>query len=58
MEPLSPLDIESKLRQLVNQLGRARAMLREARDGEVEARHACDQARRGALLSEKSPKVT
>jgi predicted nucleotidyltransferase len=42
----------------VNQLGRAQATLREARDAEVEARHAWDRARRRALLSEKSPMVT
>ncbi|MGH3304126.1 MAG: hypothetical protein ACRDOK_21090 [Streptosporangiaceae bacterium] len=58
MEPLSPLDIEAKLRSLVNQLGRAQAALREARDAEVDARHAYESARRRALLSDKSPKVT
>jgi hypothetical protein len=32
--------------------------LREARDVEVDARHAYERARRRALLSDKSPKVT
>ena len=57
-EPLNPVAIESKLRQLVNELGRAQADLRETRDAEVDARHAYERARRRALLSEKSPKVT
>jgi len=58
LEPLSPVDIETKLRQLVTQLAQAQAALRQARDLEVDARHAYDRARRRALLSEKSPKVT
>jgi len=57
-EPLTPLDIEAKLRQLVNDLTRAQAALRQARDAEVDARHEYDRARRRALLSDKSPKVT
>lgn len=57
-EPLTPLSVEAKLRQLVNDLTRAQIVLREARDAEVDARHECDRARRRALLSEKSPKVT
>jgi hypothetical protein len=58
VEALTPLDVERKLRQLVNDLARAQAELREARDAEVDARHEYDRARRRALLSEKSPKVT
>jgi hypothetical protein len=50
-EPLTPLSVEQKLRQLVNDLARAQAVLREARDQEVDARHEYDQARRKALLS-------
>jgi hypothetical protein len=57
-EPLTPLSVEAKLRQLVNDLTRAQGVLREARDGEVDARHEYDRAKRKALLSEKSPKVT
>jgi hypothetical protein len=57
-EPFTPLSIEAKLRQLVNDLARAQIVLREARDAEVDARHEYDRARRRALLSDKSPKVT
>ena len=57
-DALTPLDIERRLRQLVTDLSRAQIVLREARDGEVDARHEYDRARRRALLSEKSPKVT
>jgi hypothetical protein len=57
-EPLTPVAIEAKLRQLVNDLGRAQADLRQARDAKVDARHGYDRARRRALLLEKSPKVT
>jgi hypothetical protein len=57
-EALTPLDIEAKLRQLVNDLTRAQAALRQARDLEVDARHEHERARRRALLSDKSPKVT
>jgi hypothetical protein len=57
-EPLTPLAIESKLRQLVTELTRAQSSLALARDLEVDAKHAWERARRRALLSEKSPKVT
>ena len=57
-EPLTPVAVEAKLRALVNDLARAQASLRQARDLEVDARHEHDRARRRALLSEKSPKVT
>lgn len=55
---LTPLDIERKLRNLVTDLSRAQGALRQARDLEVDARHEYERARRRALLSEKSPKVT
>lgn len=58
MGELTPVDIEAKLRHLVNDLARAQKALREARDAEVDAWHAHDSAKRRALLSEKSPKVT
>jgi hypothetical protein len=58
MEALTPLAVEAKLCQLVNDLARAQVVLREARDAEVDARHEYDRARRRALLSDKSPKVT
>jgi hypothetical protein len=57
-ESLTPVDVERRLRQLVNDLARAQQALRQARDLEVDARHEFDRARRRALLSEKSPKVT
>lgn len=57
-EPLTPLEVEAKLRSLVNDLARAQATLRDARDSEVDARHEYERARRRALLSDKSPKVT
>ena len=57
-EPLTPLAVEAKLRQLVTELSRAQSALRQARDLEVDARHEYDRAKRRALLSEKSPKVT
>jgi hypothetical protein len=57
-EPLTPLAVEAKLRQLVGDLSLAQAALREARDAEVDTRHEYDRARRRALLSEKSPEVT
>lgn len=57
-EALTPLDIERRLRWLVTELTRAQTSLAQARDLEVDARHAYERARRRALLSEKSPKVT
>jgi hypothetical protein len=58
MEPLTPVAVESKLRALVTDLSRAQAALAQARDLEVDARHDYDRAKRRALLSDKSPKVT
>ncbi len=57
-EPLTPLSVEAKLRSLVTDLSRAQHALRQARDGEVDARHEYDRAKRRALMSEKAPKVT
>lgn len=57
-EPLTPLSVEAKLRHLVTELSHAQIALRQARDLEVDTRHEYDRARRRALLSEKSPKVT
>ena len=57
-EPLTPLAVEAKLRHLVTELSQAQIALRQARDLEVDRRHEYDRARRRALLSEKSPKVT
>jgi len=58
LEPLTPLAVETRLRRLVTELTTAQAVLRTARDAEVDARHEYDAARRRALLSDKSPKVT
>ena len=55
MEALTPVQIERKLRQLVNDLGRTQVVLAEARDAEVDARHEFDRARRRALLSGECP---
>ena len=41
---LTPLDIERGLRHLVTDLSRAQAALGQARDIEVDARHAYDRA--------------
>ncbi|HLI36780.1 MAG TPA: hypothetical protein VKV80_05490 [Streptosporangiaceae bacterium] len=57
-EPLTPVAIEARLRQLITDLTRAQSALAQARDLEIEAKHAWERARRRALLSEKSPKVT
>lgn len=57
-EPLSPVAIERKLRELVNDLTRAQLALSSARDAEVEAKHAYEAAHRRAILSPECPKVT
>lgn len=56
-EPLTPLDVERRLRQLVSDLTRAQQALAQARDMEVDARHEYDRTRRRALLSGQAPKV-
>lgn len=45
------------MRKLVNDLGKATLVLREARDHEVDAKHAWAAARRRAMLSRECPKV-
>jgi hypothetical protein len=55
---LTPVEVESKLRGLVNDLGRARVALAQARNLEVDAKHEWERARRRMILSDKSPKVT
>lgn len=57
-DALTPVEVESKLRELVNDLGRARVTLAQARNLEVRAKHEWERARRRAILSDKSPKVT
>lgn len=56
-DPLTPVSVESKLRQLVNDLGRARVSLAQARDLEVTAKHEWDRERRRAMLSADRPRV-
>lgn len=56
-EPLTPVDIERRLRGLLNDLTRAQAALAQARDLEVDAKHDLGRARRRALLSGQCPKV-
>ncbi len=57
MEPLTPVQIERKLRQLVNEMTKAQSALRETRDVEVVAKHAYERAYRAAMLSSDRPKV-
>lgn len=56
-QPLSPVDIEQKLRALVNNLAAAYKELAEARDGEVHAKHAYESKHRAALLDPDRPRV-
>lgn len=56
-EALTPVEVERKLRRLVNDLARAQVALREARDKEVAARHAFESAQRREILSGDCPKV-
>ena len=58
MDDLTPAQIESKLRRLVNDLAAAQMALRLARDEEVAAKHLYESAHRRALLSADCPKVT
>jgi hypothetical protein len=55
---LTPVQVEAKLRQLVNDLGRARIALRQARDIELDKKTAWERARRRLLLSADCPKMS
>jgi len=57
-DALTPVEVEAWLRRLLNDLGLARVALSEARNREVDAKHEYERARRKAILSDKSPKVT
>jgi hypothetical protein len=57
-EPLTPVQVEQRLRQMVNDLARATRDLGAARDAEVAAKHRYEDAHRRALLSDDCPKVT
>jgi hypothetical protein len=56
-EPLSPVQVESKIRSLVTEITRAQRALAEARDLEVDAEHDYKSAERRAILSEDCPKI-
>ena len=56
-ETLSPVQVEAKLRALVNDLAAAQKALARARDAEVDAKHEYEKAKRRHLLSGEAPKV-
>lgn len=56
-DPLTPVQVESKLRSLVTDLALAQRSLAKARDDEVDAKHEYERARRRALLGGDAPKV-
>lgn len=56
-EPLSPVDVEKKLRSLVNALTKAQEDLAGARDEEVARKHELNAHRRKWMLSDERPKV-
>lgn len=53
----TPVGVESRLRHLVTDLTKAQLALAEARDAEVDAKHAHQAARRRAIFSPSCPKV-
>ena len=57
-EPLSPVDIERRLRWLVTALTDAQKDLANARDMEVDRKHELNAERRRWLLAPERPKVT
>lgn len=57
-ESLTPVEVERQIRWVQNQMTRAQAALREARDSEIAAKHAYEREHRRALLSGECPKVT
>lgn len=57
-EPLTPMQVEQKLRQLVTDLTLAEKSLREARDREVDTELSYRAAHRKAILSEDCPRVS
>ncbi|SEN89002.1 hypothetical protein [Nonomuraea pusilla] len=54
----TPAGVESRLRRLVTDLTLAQQALANARDAEVEAKHAFEASRRRAIFSGDCPKVT
>lgn len=57
-EAWSPVDVERRLIECVNQLTKAQNALKEARDKETNAEIAYKSAYRRAMLSKDCPKVT
>lgn len=57
-EPLSPLDVEAKLRGLVTEMSNAQKALRSARDAETQAEIAYKKARARAFHAPDVPHVT
>lgn len=57
MEPLTPLAIERKIRWIANEMTKAQAVLREAHDDEIAAKHGFEREHRAAMLSGDCPKV-
>jgi hypothetical protein len=56
-EPLSPLDVEAKLRGLVTELTAAQRVLRDARDSETAAEIAYRKAKARAFHDPDCPRV-
>lgn len=56
-EPLSPIDVEARLRRLITQLTEAQAELRSARDAETSAHVEYRKAKLVAARSPDCPKV-
>lgn len=54
---LTPVQVERKLRSLVNDMTAAQQLLRDARDREVAAKHRAEREERLAFFSPKCPKV-
>ncbi|GAA2861047.1 hypothetical protein [Nonomuraea rubra] len=54
----TPTGVEARLRRLVTDLTRAQQALAQARDAEVDAKHAYEAAKRRAMFSGDCPKVT
>jgi len=57
-QPLTPVSIERKIREIASDMTRAQADLSTARDEEVTAKHVFERTHRRALLSSECPKVT
>lgn len=56
-EPLSPVDVEQKMRGIVNSLTKTQLALAGARDAEVDAEIAYKAAHREAMMSPDGPVV-